>query len=171
MIKQGDKREGHLRFSAADWLLLVLAVAILTAGGLFLYQRRKAAMPHVEILYTVQVSGVDLRAFEAEKLMDLIPRGSTVYSENGTAELGRVESREVIPLLEPHATNNGIRWIEVPNRATLTVTVSGTAVEREGDGLRIRDVRIAAGMRGGFRLGGFLGENARILSVERRPQP
>ena len=171
MVKQGDKRERRLRFSAADWLLLVLAVAILTGGGLFLYQKRRAAVPHVEILYTVQVSGVDLRVFESGDLMELIPLGSTVYSENGTAELGRVESREVIPFSEPHATDKGIRWIEVPDRATLVVTVVGTAAERDGDGLRIRDIRIAAGMRGSFRLGGFLGENARILSVERRSQP
>ena len=73
--------------------------------------------------------------------------------------------------MEAYAKDGRIRLAEVPDRGNLVVTVSGTALEREGDGLRIQDVRIAAGMDGCFRMGGFLGRNAQILWVERSADP
>ena len=58
-------------------------------------------------------------------------------------------------------------FTEVPDRVQLVVTVKANAVVRDGDGLRVGDIRIAADGMGDFRIGGYLAEGARVLSVQK----
>ena len=68
--------------------------------------------------------------------------------------------------IEPHTeTVVGGGIAEREELLDLRVTVAAFAKKREGDGWRTGDVRIAAGMRGDFRVGAYLAERATLLSV------
>jgi len=54
----------------------------------------------------------------------------------------------------------------VPDKIILEVTVEGIGRVKGGDGVRISDVRIAAGSVGSFRLGGYYAARACVTYVE-----
>lgn len=141
-------------------LLLIAGVLAVIGGSLFsLLLARGRAADTEPIRYTVCVRGVreELFADGASAL-----RGARVTTANGATALGSVLSAELLPHREAVAE---LGIVEAEGYADLRVTVGGGAVKREGDGWRIGDVRIAAGMRGDFRIGGYFAENAVILSV------
>ena len=117
--------------------------------------------------YTVLAEGVPTDVADANGgWEELIPRGSSVTSSTGTAQLGRVEGVRVRPAVTPSVRDGRVVMVETPDRVDLYVSVRATATVRAGDGIRVSDLRIAATAKGDFRLGAYLASGARILSVE-----
>ena len=50
--------------------------------------------------------------------------------------------------------------------ADLEITVKMSGHQREGQGIRVKDIRIAAGGKGNFRFGSYFASGVEILSVE-----
>ena len=160
-----EKQEG-LRWNLADTLLVLLVLAALVAVGVYLWQRRGRSLPTVAVTYLLRVPDREVELLEGEEgILAHIPQGAAVYSQNGTARLGTVERVWVEPSMRPSVRDGLPTVTEDPFHRHLCVTVRGNGLQRAGDGLRIRDIRIAAGMRGDFCLGGYFAENAEILAV------
>lgn len=155
----GEKKRG---FVWVDWLILF---AVLLGGGVAAWRVRhsvRAAKPSQAIVYRL--------AFSADGDLEwdrFMSDGATVASANGTAVLGEIAGVEKRPLRTAVVRDGRVVFVEVPDRVQLVVTVRAAAVAREGDGLRVGDIRIAADGVGDFRVGGYLAEGARILSVQR----
>ena len=152
-------------FSALDALWILLGVALLVLLFLFLLPTLGKGGETYEVRYVLRVRDVD-PLMVGEDAESLIPPGSGVYSENGAAALGRVERVESAPQMRARVTAGEIVFEEATDAVILEVTVLGDGTLAEGDGVRISDVRIAAGSLGGFRLGSFYAARAAVISVE-----
>lgn len=158
-----ERREGRKSVFSITWVdvLLLLAVLCVIAGSVFMLLRgREKDQPSLPIRYVIC-----LRGMKPELLADLSVDASTrICTENGTACLGKVLSTSI----KPHRRailSDGIGKIIEDGYADLYVTVGANAKAQEGDGWRICDIRIAAGMEGDFRIGGYLARGAVIISV------
>lgn len=157
-MKQEEKR----RFVWVDWLILL---ALLLGGVAVAWRVRhsvRAAEATQPIVYTLIFSADAELSWES-----LVTVGATVTTANGTATLGEIASVEERPLRTPLVRDGRVVFTEVPDRVQLVVTVKANAVVRDGDGLRVGDIRIAADGMGDFRIGGYLAEGARVLSVQK----
>lgn len=141
--------------------LLLLAAALAVIGGSLLPLLRGEALLAAEepIRYELRLCGVRRELLTVGALPK---EGDRVTTANGATELGRVLSVETEPHTEA-VPGGGIA--EREELLDLRVTVAAFAKKREGDGWRTGDVRIAAGMRGDFRVGAYLAERATLLSV------
>lgn len=151
----------------ADWLILLAVIGV----GLFFTLRVRAERQRVELTqtvrYTVLAEGVPTDVADANGgWEELIARGASVTTATGTAQLGRVERVRVSPSLSATVRDGRVTLVEAPDRVDVYVTVRAEATVREGDGLRVGDIRIAAGSTGDFRLGAYLAGGARIVSVK-----
>lgn len=162
----GTKKER--RFVWIDWLLLILFAAAILFGARFLMRRRDAAQPTAEILYTVCLYAYDSTLSETGDWNSLIPNGAVVSNAMGTAEMGRVTEVTVRQHRTATVRDGEVVMTEVPNRVDLLISVRATATETAGDGFRVKDIRIAAGGTGDFRIGSLYADGARIVSVQRR---
>lgn len=151
-------------FSALDafWILLGAAVLILLLVGLLPFGG--SAATEREVRYVVRVRDVDPSVLGTHPEV-LIPAGASVRNENGTAVLGSVESVCVREQMRATVRDGQIVSVEDPAYRILEVTVWGSGSVKEGDGVRIGDVRIAAGSVGSFRLGGYYAAHASVVSV------
>jgi len=165
---QKDGTKKTRRFVWIDWVLLLLFAAALLFGMRFLMRRRDAANETAEILYTVCLYGYDAALSETGEWNSLIPNGAVVTNAMGTAEMGRVTEVTVRPHRTAAVRDGEVVMVEVPNRVDLLVSVRASAIENEGDGFRVKDIRIAAGGTGDFRIGDLFAEGAKIVSVQRR---
>ena len=150
-----------------DWLILLLALAGIALTGGYIWQRRRAVLPSTAITYTVLASGVDTSLASSGDWKELIPIGSRVLSQNGTARLGSVTEVSSQPHLRATVRNGEVVFAPMPDTVDLLITVRAEATVKIGDGLRVSDIRIAAGEIGDFRLAGFLASGAKVISVER----
>ncbi|MBQ5612269.1 MAG: hypothetical protein IIU88_01000 [Clostridia bacterium] len=141
--------------------LLLLAAAFFVIGGSLLSLFRGETLREREepIQYELRLCGVRRDLIEAGGLPKV---GERVRTANGATDLGRVLSVSVEPHLE---AISGVGIAERAGMVDLRVTVIASARKREGDGWRTGDVRIAAGMRGDFRIGAYLSNRAVVLSV------
>ena len=149
-------------FVWVDWLIVV---ALLLGGGAVAWRIRhsmRSSEATQPIVYTLEFT-VDAD-FSWEPIL---PIGGAVTSANGTARLGEIVSVEKRPMRTAVVRDGRIFFAELPDRTRLLVTVRADAVAREGDGLRVGDIRIAADGLGDFRVGGYLAEGARVLSVQK----
>ena len=161
-----EKRERYHRMSWIDWLILPALLLLIFVGWKYWLSRRSASIPNLDMTYTVLVSGVDDRiALTNGGWKDLIPVGARITSENGTAELGRVTALEIKPHMVATVSDGRIEFIPSLGFSDLEITVRAKATRRNGDGLRVQDIRIAAGVSGDFRVGGFLASHACIVHV------
>ena len=168
-MKRHDQTEKKRRLIWLDWLLLLLLIGSVGGGVWYWHVRSAAAEPTVKIEYVLRISGVDDTYSAQNGGWDvLIPRGAQVTTSNGTAVLGRVSDLVAHPHVEADVRGRRIVFIEHEGRSDLSVTVRGEGIAREGDGIRIRDLRIAAGSVGDFRVGSFYASNVTIVSVKRR---
>lgn len=167
-MKKARALEEKRRPVWVDWLILALILLVILTAAHYVMQRRRAVVPTVSVSYTVLLSGVDVSFVSDGDWTELIPIGSAVTSQNGTAHLGNVTSVSQRTHLQATVRDGGVVFAEMPALADLTVTVRAEATEKEGDGLRVSDIRIAAGETGDFRLGSFLASGAKVISVERR---
>ena len=153
------------RFGWVDWLLLFLVGSVIFAGVYYWRTSQNREETLQPITYTLMVSNLD--ATLGERGWDgVIPIGSTVLNQNGTMELGRVVSVQARPAIQAVAERQAVQFVEVPNRVELVITVFANASFQAGDGFRVRDIRIAAGKHGDFRIGGLFAANASVISVE-----
>jgi hypothetical protein len=152
-------------FSALDALWILLGVILLVLLFLFLLPTLGTSGEPYEVRYVLRVRDVD-PLMVGEDAEALIPPGSGVYSENGTAALGRVERVESAPQMRARVTSGELVFEEATDAVILEITVLGKATLAEGDGVRISDVRIAAGSIGSFRLGSFYAARAAVTAVE-----
>lgn len=150
--------------SALD-ALVILAVGIILFCILAWAIPRGDSSNFCEVRYTLRVYGVSAVLF-GEGQEELIPIGCTVRNENGTVALGRVESIRMLPQKSVAVKDGTLSFFESPSEVVLEVTVRGEGVLRNGDGIRIEDVRIAAGSTGTFRLGRYYAERASVIWVE-----
>ena len=165
---RAEKTRSGRHPTLADWILLIAFLSVCFFGYRYLQGRRKDTHPSVEISYTVCVYGAEMSLAEKSGGWEvLVPIGSRVTNANGTAELGRVDAVEVLPHPVPTVKNGEVVFINDPTRADLYFTVRGRGIGREGDGIRISDIRIAAGSAGDYRVGGYLASGARVIAVEK----
>ena len=161
-----EKREWRHRMSWIDWLILPTLLLLAFAGWKYWQSRRTASVPDLDITYTVLVSGVDDRiALVNGGWENLIPVGARITSANGTAELGRVTAIAIKPHIIATVSDGQIDFIPGLGFSDLEITVRTKATRRSGDGLRVQDIRVAAGGSGDFRVGGFLASRACIVHV------
>lgn len=159
-----EKSKGK-RMTLLDWALLGGVLSALLIGVLlFLYGG--GGESGAQVRYTVYVPEIRTSFLEeAGGVEMLIPVGAAVRSENGTALLGSVQEVLVNGHVRPVVREGTVVFEEDTTRQDLYITVLGEAREREGDGLRISDIRIAAGESGTFRFGSFYASGGSILSV------
>ena len=161
-----EMKEERRRLSAADalWMLWIVALAALALVGVLSVSRGGAQT--CEIVYVLRIRDVD-PTLVAEGTERLIPVGAEVYNENGTACLGHVEAVTVREDKRVTVTDGVLGFAPKENGVVLEIAVRGEGREREGEGLRIFDVRIAAGGVGGFRLGNYYAARAAVTYVAR----
>lgn len=162
------KKEKKARFSPTwvDWVLLVLGVSLLLLGGRYIRERQNVAQPAVSVEYLLCLPAVETNALDGG-IEGLISSDASVTTANGTASLGKVRRVWSEAHVTPTVKDGAIVFTEVPNRVDLYVSVAANAVLREGDGLRVSDIRIAAGCSGDFRIGNYLANGARVVSVSK----
>lgn len=166
--KKRRRTERRPRLVWIDWALLLLLGAATLFGVRFLIGRRDAAEPTVEILYTLCLSDRDAALAENGEWSALIPYGTTVTNATGTVTMGSVSAVTVRTHRTVAVQDGAVVTVEVPDRVDLLVTVRAGATRRTGDGLRVSDIRIAAGGTGDFRIGEVYADNARVIAVERK---
>ncbi len=166
--KTRDENSTRQGLRSVDWLLLAVLLAAVLLGSYLIRRRGQADAPTVEIFYTVCVSSVDVAQSENGDFADLIPKGAAVTNETGTVTLGRVTDVTVRPHRTAAARDGEIVMAESPNRVDLLVRVRAWATVRTGDGLRVGDIRIAAGRAGDFRIGALFAGGCEVIAVERR---
>ncbi len=151
-------------FTWVDWTLFSLALLLLggVLGGVIWLHPRKNAKS--QILYTVFLPGV-----RAEWLGDgerMLRNGLPVMSENGTAPLGEVVGFTSATCTVTHYLDGRVWEEERPGYLDLWVEVQGEGEAIPGDGIRICDIRIAAGGEHVLRVGSYYFSKAKILRVE-----
>ncbi len=151
------------RLSALDWIFVGVVGLILVMVFLLFWQNQPKDAETVNIEYTMRCLCEKGRI--EERLGQL--QGKPVRSQNGTAVLGKVTAAELLSHREPVVQNGEILFVDSPNLIELWVTVEGTGVALEGDGLRISDIRIAANGRGDFQVGNLYLSDVLIVHVKR----
>ena len=162
MVNEDERK--RLRWSAVDVLLVLLALLAAVSAGVYLRYRARAAEGETEILCVMRISGESRTLVEAHG-GNLIAVGDLVRNGNGTAVMGRVEAVRETEHLCAVLEDGTPTWRADEALVDLELTVLMRGQHREGDGIRVKDLRIAAGGRGGFRIGNYYSV-AEILSVE-----
>ena len=169
-MKQAYTYEGgsrKYRLARVDWILLLLAVFLVFSAGAYLARQRRTVQATRKIHYTICISGVNTKFGEANGTWEtLLPNGARVTSGNGTATLGRVKGIAVHPSVVASVEEGEFVWIEASDAVDLFVEIVGDGVVKYGDGIRMQDVRIAAGSTGDFRIGGYYAQKATVIFVE-----
>ncbi len=161
-----QQRDQKKRLSGVDWAIILMTVLLLTAGGLWLWRSLSFAGEVTRIRYTIRLKNMDEEIFESAWRTRLIP-GVSVTSANGTLPLGTVISVSQKPHLSPTVQDGRALAVSVAGRVDIDVTVEAEATFTAGNGVRVSDIRIAAGDTGSFRVGEFYLEQAHVVSVLR----
>ena len=149
-----------------DWLILGVLAIVVVFGWYFFRQRRQEAEADVSIHYLLCVRSLDRAYLGQDGVIDeLLTRGDRVTSANGASPLGYVERVWTEPCMEPIVKKGEIIFAENRDFITLYVEVSANAIAQTGQGVRVSDIRIAAGSRGDFRIGSFLAYGAETVLV------
>lgn len=149
-----------------DWLILLSIAALVFLAVNFIFEKRAEAVPNIALEYVIcQTEQKQALADENDGWEALMPVGATVSNENGTAYLGDVSGISIRPSVVPTVQAQSVTFIERRGFVDLYITVRGMATHRAGDGMRIGDIRIAAGTVGDFRIGSYYAARARIVSV------
>lgn len=158
----GEKKEMR-KFNWLDWALLVLVAASI-AGGFLLVRRLSGDSAGEEgvVVYTVLVSSLDAQNYDAAELFEI---GSHVRSQNGTMLLGEVGDVQRLPHKRTVVKNGKIVFMEEEGVSDYRITVRSVGRRKDGDGIRVGDIRIAAGMQLTLRVGDFLVPNGRVIAV------
>ena len=165
MHTHDQQKEKH-RPTWVDGVLILLVLAVAFLGARFLYRRYRAASPTVDVQYLLRITGVETDIADAAGGWEMmIPIGASVTSSNGTAELGSVVGIEVTPHTVAVAEDGKVVFADHPLRRDILITVRAAATLTEGDGIRVRDIRVAAGETWDVRVGGYYATGVEILWV------
>jgi hypothetical protein len=150
------------RMNAFDWMLLVIALMSLLLAVGYLFFRRSHERSETPLTVVMRISGVKREDFT--DLSSLI--GSSVRSENGSSVLGTVSDASQTAHIRA-VMRDGEAVLETDGeRMDLEITVNMSGHRNAGQGIRVKDLRIAAGGRGNFRFGSYFAAGVEILSVE-----
>ena len=158
------KNQDRKRLSWLDWLLIGL-LAVAAVGGFFAvrYVLDQTDGANGECLYTVRVAAVDPMRDRYEELFSV---GSAVRSQNGTLRLGEVTEVRREPHRVSYVQEGEIAFAEQIGIYDYYVTIKSASRKRAGDGIRVSDVRMAAGMTLSLRIGDALVEGVQVIFVE-----
>ena len=148
-----------------DWLLLGVILLGLLLAGWYFWQHRKSAQEEVALLVVMRIPAVE-RDLAEQASPGLIPAGSVLRTENGTFALGVVQSVSLRERLSPYVQEKALAWEPDPYLCDMEVTVRMNAVQQGNEGLRVHDLRVAAGGLGNFRFGSYFAAGTEIVSVE-----
>ncbi len=151
-------------FSVVDWCLLG-AILVCGIGIWYAVKQYRIKNPSVELRYTIRISDVDPGLFTSSETA-AFPVGCEVRSQNGTATLGIVTDVRQRPHRRAVISDGKILITEWIGHTDMDVTIQGTGSFSPGDGLRLSDVRIAAGCGGAFRIGDWYIPYAVIIDVQ-----
>ena len=157
--------EREKRLGVLDWILLCLLLVGATLGGWLLWRRSERGESLTSwrcTLRTQQITRGDLEAYGGIP----VKVGDTVKNENGTVTMGTVEAVEIKPHRVTTVREGRITRVDSTESVELWVTVRMEGILKNGEGIRVRGLRIAAGSEGNFRLGRYAAGGAMILSVE-----
>lgn len=149
-------KEKVRRVSWVDLVLVLLAIGIAVGGALALKGRGNASAA-VTFEYTLSCTPASFDGV-------LPTRGERVTNASGTQMLGRVLEAYTAPQLCPAVQAGVVVFVETPD-PRLVVRVRGEGTLNAGEGSRIGDLRVAAGMRGDFRVGDRLLSGAEVTSM------
>lgn len=164
-VDNRTKKQKEGRFCWLDWVIVILLVAGVL-GGFFAVRYLFAQTDGAdgEILYTVRIAAIDPARYPSKE--SLFEVGSSVRSQNGTLYLGEVQSVRWQVNRSAYAEDGEIHIAESPDLYDCYVTVKSAASKREGDGIRVSDVRVAAGMTLTLRIGDTYAENVQVIDLE-----
>jgi hypothetical protein len=142
----------------------VLAFLLFLVALAFYLYSKHAPTEEEKITCVLRISEVDREMWETEGER-LIRVGDSLRCQNGTVVMGTVETVSVIPHRYAAVRGEEPSWEDHPYLVDLEVTVEMRARSKEGDGLRVGDLRIAAGSTGEYRFGNYLAR-AELLEVK-----
>lgn len=153
------------RLNWLDWCLLGLLIVGVVGGafGIFLWKGRSGG-ERGTVVYTLLLAGMESSVSDPPPLL----AGESVKNENGTLSLGRIVSARAEPHRIPTVANGGVVFAETSDRVDYYVTVSASAARGAVSGIRVGDVRIAAGQVMHLRLGHLFCRDAQTVAVEWR---
>ena len=157
------KEKRHL-LSWIDVLLLIFFALLILAVALFLlYRFQRKEDKTINIRYTVWVSEVNEGLLEAWARSE---EGTPVRNSNGTAFLGTVKSVTYEQSQKAMIRDGEPIMNVIPHAYDVTLEVWAQALDMGAEGLRVHDIRIAAGCYYDLLVGGIRAKNARILDVK-----
>ena len=162
-MKDSAVGNGKCGWSLGDFLLLFLALVLFFGAlGYHLYAKKEQTEA-MEVICVFRISQMERDDWE-QYGKDWIFRGAPLRSENGTVVLGYVEEIAEKPCLRAMVRDGEAIWEAHPFLKDLEITVRMQASLKEGDGVRVGDLRMAAGGRGCFRFGGLL-RSAELVEI------
>ena len=160
---------GHERRFHWNWLdtLLCIMLALAVLGGViaFRYWRGRVDGEEGVITYTILLSGVEAELMGGRGGEMPFAIGSGVKTQNGTAEMGGIIELSRTPHRTFAVSNGQEVWVDETGKYDYYVTVQAAAKRSAGDGIRVGDIRIGAGMHLSLRLGSFFAKDAQVISV------
>ena len=151
-------------FRVWDWAAIILAMLLFFGAAGYYFYTKYLPDAQERITCTLLIRGEERAAWEREG--EKIYVGDTLRCQNGTVEMGRIETITKKPHLYAAIGEEGASWEEHPYLIDVEVLVSMYVREKAGDGLRVGDLRVAAGSTGEFRFGRYLAR-AEIVEVRR----
>ena len=158
-------RTERKRLNLLDWILLALILLGILLAVWYFWQHRRAAREGVELVVVMRIPAVE-RSFLSQSGGEPFAAGSVVRSENGTSALGVVQSVSLREHMTALVRDGALLWEADPYLCDIEVTVHMNALRQGSHGLRVHDLRIAAGGSGTFRFGGWFAAGTEIISVE-----
>lgn len=169
-MKNRKQKEGAFRVRRLNWfdwgLLGLLAAGLV--GGFFALRSMSMRTDGEEgtLVYTVVISNLEDPLFSADGETEIFAVGDPVKTQNGTAILGTVSEIRREVHRSASVAGGKIVFAEVADRFDYYVTVHSDAHRKAGDGIRIGDIRMAAGMTVTLRIGDFYAPSAQVISAE-----
>ncbi len=151
------------RITLLDWIVLTVLLLGILSASVLIYHRYSRPDDEVEIVYLLQARGLD-RACMRNGEFALV--GDPVFSENGASYLGEVTQVTVAPHIKAGVTDGQVVFFESEELFDLTLQIRVRATVQAQNGVRVSDIRIAAGMSGAYRVGDLYLPQAQVCFVE-----
>lgn len=162
-MRASERLSVRRRIRGFDWSVIIGALVIFIASlSYYLYSERDTREVY-EMDCVLLISAVERDAWD-DYGGEWISERDQLRTENGTTVLGEITEVAELPHMRSAVRNGVPSWEEHPYLIDLEVTVRMRLRGKSGDGLRVGDLRIAAGGRGNFRFG-KLSAAAEILEL------
>ncbi len=141
----------------------LIAALCITVAVFFGVWTKQEKTEEITVTYRLLLENLDTTYMAPESLMAV---GDQVTNHNGTAVLGEVQAISFLPHQTVTVQQETLVMAPVPNRIDCYVTVISQGSYRPGDGIRICDIRIAAGGNYGVHVGALFVPSASLIHVE-----